>query len=243
MILPLLIDTSVNQIEAELKSCPFVDNMCIQADPGSNFCIALVSPNHEALIQLCGHLGIEGEMSYKDMCNDPEIQAEVIKAISEHGLKGGLNKSQIPRKIKLCFEPWTPESGLVTSTLSVRREKMAEMYKKDINRMFGVTDYNRNVFEIGVNGNRESDRGNQETTNGNRESDRGNQKGNRESDQGGNQETRVQVEVERIEERVAKDQIHVQMEPINSASKNRSGTQSTEGEEEWREAETEQSYM
>lgn len=192
--------------------------MCIQADPGSNFSIALVSPNHEALIQLCSYLGIEGEMSYKDMCNDPEVQAEVIKAISEHGLRAGLKKSEIPRKIKLCFEPWTPESGLVTSTLSVRRAKMAEMYKKDINRMFGITDYNRNVFDIGANGNRESN-------------------------QGANQETRVQVEVERIEGRVQKDQINVQMEPINSASKNRSGTQSTEGEEEWREAETEQSYM
>ena len=192
--------------------------MCIQADPGSNFSIALVSPNHDALIQLCAYLGIEEEMSYKDMCNDPEIQAEVIKAISEHGLKAGLKKSETPRKIKLCFEPWTPESGLVTSTLSVRREKMTEMYKKDINRMFGITDYNRNVFEIGGNGNRESN-------------------------QTANQETRVQVEVERIEERVAKDQINVEMEPINSASKKRSGTQSTEGEEEWREAETEQSYM
>lgn len=200
------------QIEAELKSCAYVDSLCILADPGHNFSVALISPNQEALIQLCGHLGIEGEMNYKDMCNDPEIQAEVIKSISEHGLKAGLKKMEIPRKIKLCFDPWTPESGLVTSTLVVRRDKMAEMYKKDINRMFGITDYNRNVFEIG-----------------------------NQSDSSGrdNQETRVQVEVERIEEREKEAQVKVQMDP---KGKVRSGTQSGE-EDEWKEAETEQSYM
>lgn len=208
--------------------------MCILADAGHNFSIALISPNHGALIQLCGHLEIEGEMNYKDMCNDPELQAEVIKAIGEHGLRAGLKKSEIPRKIKLCFEPWTPESGLVTSTLTVRRDKMVEMYKKDINRMFGITDHNRNVFEMTPSN---------QTTNS--------RNGGGGANGGNNQETRVQVELERIEEGEERtiindtNQVKVEMSSNGGNGNNRmkNRTESVEEDDEWKEAETEQSYM
>lgn len=136
-----------DQVEAELKSCAYVDNICLYANSQQNFVVGLVTPNEDAMRQLCTHLGIEGEMSYRDMCNDPEIQSEVVKAISEHGLKSGLTKIEIPKKLKLCCEEWSPESGFVTSTLAVRREKITQFYKKDINRMYGVLDYNRNLSD------------------------------------------------------------------------------------------------
>lgn len=54
------------QIETELKSNSFVDNVCIVADSNQNYLIALVSPNRSAIEQLARHLGIE-ELSFHEM--------------------------------------------------------------------------------------------------------------------------------------------------------------------------------
>lgn len=41
------------------------------------------------------------------------------------------------RAFHLLFEPWTPENGLLTPTLKLRREVLADKYAVEIERMFG----------------------------------------------------------------------------------------------------------
>lgn len=136
---------SLGRSEAELRSCSFIENICLYADSSNNFIIAFVCCSKAKLQSLCKNLDIEeGSLSYKEMCSDPEVQAEVTKAIVEHGLKAGLPKKLLPSKVKLCTEIWTPESGLVSSDMSPVRHEIARFYSKDLNRMFGNIDHNSN---------------------------------------------------------------------------------------------------
>lgn len=137
--------TALGRSEAEIRSCSFIDNVCLYADSNNNFIIAFVCCFKERLQSLCKNLDIEeGSLSFKEMCSDPEVQAEVTKAIVEHGIKAGLPKKLLPSKVKLCTEAWTPESGLVTSDMTPIRREIAQYYSRDLNRMYGNVDHNSN---------------------------------------------------------------------------------------------------
>ncbi|KAI1294245.1 Long-chain-fatty-acid--CoA ligase 3 [Halotydeus destructor] len=142
---------SLGKIEAELKSNSYVDNICVVADQGSNFLVALVAPARGAVTQLGRHLAIEG-LPLDQLAGDPEVMAEVLKSLNEHGLRAGLSKAELPRKLKLVKEEWSPDSGLVTAAFKIRRHQIAHFYRADINRMFGISaaklDLNDNAVQV-----------------------------------------------------------------------------------------------
>ena len=45
------------------------------------------------------------------------MRQAVLKTLTEHGRKGGLEKFEIPTKLTLIETPWTAEMGLVTAAL------------------------------------------------------------------------------------------------------------------------------
>lgn len=47
-----------------------------------------------------------------------------------------LEKSEIPKKIKLLPDPWTPESGLVTAALKLKREQLKAKFKDDLQKLY-----------------------------------------------------------------------------------------------------------
>jgi long-chain acyl-CoA synthetase len=60
-------------------------------------------------------------------CYVPVLQA---------GKQARLEKFEIPTKIKLIPEPWTPESGLVTAALKLKREVIKAAYEKDLAQLY-----------------------------------------------------------------------------------------------------------
>lgn len=52
------------------------------------------------------------------------------------GKQGHLEKFEIPMKIKLLPEPWTPESGLVTAALKLKRENIRKSFAEDLKALY-----------------------------------------------------------------------------------------------------------
>ena len=48
-----------------------------------------------------------------------------------------LERFEIPRKIRLSPDPWTPETGLVTDAFKLKRKELKTHYQDDIERMYG----------------------------------------------------------------------------------------------------------
>lgn len=48
-----------------------------------------------------------------------------------------LERFEIPRKIRLSPDPWTPETGLVTEAFKLKRQQLKSKYQDDIERMYG----------------------------------------------------------------------------------------------------------
>lgn len=48
-----------------------------------------------------------------------------------------LERFEIPKKIRLSAEQWTPETGLVTDAFKLKRKELKSHYQEDIERMYG----------------------------------------------------------------------------------------------------------
>ena len=101
----------------------------------------MVVPNEKALKKLASELGIISD-KYSDWCNDPKINEYVTAELIKFGTAAGLYKMEIPAKIKLCSFEWTPDSGLVTAALKLKRKNIQNFYQSDINQMYGKVQNN-----------------------------------------------------------------------------------------------------
>lgn len=48
-----------------------------------------------------------------------------------------LQRFEIPVKVHLSPEPWTPETGLVTDAFKLKRKELKNHYSDHIERMYG----------------------------------------------------------------------------------------------------------
>jgi hypothetical protein len=47
-----------------------------------------------------------------------------------------LEKLEIPTKIKLLSDPWTPETGLVTAALKLKREAVRKAFFEELSKLY-----------------------------------------------------------------------------------------------------------
>uniref|UniRef100_A0A671NQN6 long-chain-fatty-acid--CoA ligase n=1 Tax=Sinocyclocheilus anshuiensis TaxID=1608454 RepID=A0A671NQN6_9TELE len=126
---------SLGKVEAVLKNCPLIDNICAYANSEESYVIGFVVPNQKQLTALAEQKGIRG--SWEEICNHAEMEKEVLCIITDAAITGKLERFEIPKKIRLSAEPWTPETGLVTDAFKLKRKELKTHYQDDIERMYG----------------------------------------------------------------------------------------------------------
>jgi long-chain acyl-CoA synthetase len=127
---------SLGKVEAEMKTSPYVDNICVYGDSSKLFTVALVVPIPAQLQKLAEKMGRNG-VSFEVMCKDPELAKAVLKELQDHGTKSKLQKFELPGAVTLCEEPWSPDSGLVTAAFKLKRKNIQDHYQNEINKMYG----------------------------------------------------------------------------------------------------------
>ncbi|XP_031632711.1 long-chain-fatty-acid--CoA ligase 4-like [Contarinia nasturtii] len=125
---------SLGKVEAELRTCPLVDNICVYADSSKHFTVGLIVPNPKHLKDLALSLGVSD--TFENLCSLPAIEKALAKVLVDHGLKCKLQKFEIPAAVTLCKDVWTPDSGLVTAAFKLKRKDIQDRYQADINRMY-----------------------------------------------------------------------------------------------------------
>ncbi|XP_063793370.1 long-chain-fatty-acid--CoA ligase 4 isoform X2 [Pseudophryne corroboree] len=126
---------SLGKVEAALKNCPLIDNICAYANSHQSYVISFVVPNQKKLTSLALQKAIEG--TWEEICNNPTMEAEVLKEIKEVASSLKLERFEIPIKVRLSPDPWTPETGLVTDAFKLKRKELKNHYLTDIERMYG----------------------------------------------------------------------------------------------------------
>ncbi|CBI28468.3 hypothetical protein VitviT2T_018182 [Vitis vinifera] len=126
---------SLGKVEAALMGSNYVDNIMVYADPLHNYCVALVVPSHQVLEKWAEAAGIKYK-DFSELCNKEETVGEVQQSLSKVAKAAKLDKFETPAKIKLVAEQWTPESGLVTAALKLKREQIKTKFKDDLVKLY-----------------------------------------------------------------------------------------------------------
>uniref|UniRef100_A0A4W5PFE0 long-chain-fatty-acid--CoA ligase n=1 Tax=Hucho hucho TaxID=62062 RepID=A0A4W5PFE0_9TELE len=126
---------SLGKVEAMLKNCPLIDNICAYANSEEMYVIGFVVPNQKHLLSLAEQYHIQG--SWEELCNNTAMEEVVLQVLTEAALSAQLERFEIPRKIRLSPDPWTPETGLVTDAFKLKRQQLKSKYQDDIERMYG----------------------------------------------------------------------------------------------------------
>lgn len=126
---------SLGKVEAALMSCNYVDNIMVHADPFHSYCVALIVPSRQAIETWARGAGIE-YTDFSDICQNNETIREVQQSLLKAAKSSRLDKFEIPAKIKLVADPWTPESGLVTAALKLKREQVKAKFKTELQKLY-----------------------------------------------------------------------------------------------------------
>lgn len=124
-----------------------------------SYVISFVVPNQKQLMTLAKQMEVKG--TWEELCNNSQMEKEVLRIITEAAIAGRtfgllsptrhschadlslllfpakLERFEIPKKIRLSSEPWTPETGLVTDAFKLKRKELKSHYQEDIERMYG----------------------------------------------------------------------------------------------------------
>ncbi|XP_050384605.1 long chain acyl-CoA synthetase 8 [Argentina anserina] len=126
---------SLGKVEAALINSNYVDSIMVFADPFHNYCVAIVVPARGALEQWAQQAGIKYN-DFSELCAKGEAVSEVQQSLSKIAKEAKLDKFELPGKIYLAPDPWTPESGLVTAALKIKREQIKAKFKSEIEKLY-----------------------------------------------------------------------------------------------------------
>uniref|UniRef100_A0A2N9HCP7 AMP-dependent synthetase/ligase domain-containing protein n=1 Tax=Fagus sylvatica TaxID=28930 RepID=A0A2N9HCP7_FAGSY len=126
---------SLGKIEAALLVSPYIDNIMLHADPFYSYCVALVVPSQHTVEDWASKQGIPFT-DFADLCEKVETKKEVLASIQKEAKRARLERFEIPLKIKLLSEPWTPESGLVTAALKIKRDIIRKTFSEDLSELY-----------------------------------------------------------------------------------------------------------
>uniref|UniRef100_A0A6M2EHI4 AMP-dependent synthetase/ligase domain-containing protein n=1 Tax=Populus davidiana TaxID=266767 RepID=A0A6M2EHI4_9ROSI len=126
---------SLGKVEAALTSSNYVDNIMVHANPFHNYCVALIVPSRRMLEKWAQETGIQHQ-NFSELCNKADAVSEVEQSLSKVAKASRLDKFETPAKIKLLPDPWTPESGLVTAALKIKREQLKSKFKDELQKLY-----------------------------------------------------------------------------------------------------------
>jgi long-chain acyl-CoA synthetase len=120
-------------IENELKSSSFIEQVMVVGENKKHPAV-LVVPAFEALEPWCKRHDVD-TYSNDTMIADEKVRNLLWNEISDRIQH--LGNWEQPKKMEICSEPWSVDSGEMTPTLKLKRKKILEKYGHLIEKIYG----------------------------------------------------------------------------------------------------------
>merc|ERR1719409_2323757 len=99
-----------------------------------SYTIALICPNIPNLQKLATELGVQGELS--QLCAHEGVAAAVLKEVTSVCTASKLAKFEMPTKLILIDDLWTPENDLLTAVQKLKRREIVAKHKAQIDAIY-----------------------------------------------------------------------------------------------------------
>ena len=111
---------SLGKVEAVLKTCPVVENICIYGEATKSYCVALLVPDRKSLSEIAAKFD-KADLEFEAQCGDKDLTGAVLRELVQHGKKHKLEKFEIPGAVSIVKQMWDVDSGFVTAAFKLKR--------------------------------------------------------------------------------------------------------------------------
>jgi len=121
---------ALGKIESYLAESKYVDNICLHGNGTVDQPVALVVVNTDKIKELCSGGDLESALEKND------VKRAVLEDMKQNAQKHYTHKSEIPSHCKLLTEAWTPDTGLVTEALKLKRTPIEKKFAEHLKAMY-----------------------------------------------------------------------------------------------------------
>lgn len=123
---------SLGKVEGCLRNCRVVDNIMVCQEPSLNNAFAVVSATPEKLAAALGEPVTGDEVR----AQSPRLIALMLAELKATGKTEKLKTFEIPTSVFLVPEVWTPDTGIVTAAMKLKRAECTKAYAKQIDELY-----------------------------------------------------------------------------------------------------------
>eukprot|EP00434_Breviolum_minutum_P046071 symbB.v1.2.041472.t1/scaffold8252.1/size7087/1 len=118
---------ALTKVEAALKLVEFVEMPMVYGKTGGTYPIALICPVKPSIEKLAKQLDISGD--FVELCTNEKIVEKVFAACKAKCKEMKLVEFEIPQRMALISDAWTPENDLLTAAMKLKRPIIADKHK------------------------------------------------------------------------------------------------------------------
>ncbi|KAH9577842.1 AMP-dependent synthetase/ligase [Trypanosoma melophagium] len=111
------------------------NGVCVLVDPQRSYICALVLTDAAKATSFAAAAGIAGA-EWPAVLKDSRLQAAAAAGLAALGRAEGRRSFEIPRRVRVLGDEWTPENGLLTASMKIRRKAVEERYADIIAELF-----------------------------------------------------------------------------------------------------------
>ncbi|GAA5983721.1 hypothetical protein JCM11641_001727 [Rhodosporidiobolus odoratus] len=134
---------ALERLESILKSCSYVSNIMVHADPNASRPMAIVVPHESNLKNLLRSNpsllrdsvpdgSVDKADWTADVCRNEKVRKAVLDDLNAVGKKSGLKPLEQLQTVVLCPEEWTPQNGFLTAAQKLQRKLIVKEYEEEI---------------------------------------------------------------------------------------------------------------
>ncbi|WFD19491.1 long-chain-fatty-acid--CoA ligase [Malassezia caprae] len=137
---------AIEKVESIFASLPIVQQVWLYGDSLQPHLVAVAVPQPDTFATfvraVTGRSVSENDTAaLEEACRDPKVVEAALREFIKLGKNQQLGSLEQMRALKLRMEPFSPENGLMTPTLKVKRQEAAKLLKSDLDQLYAQEPY------------------------------------------------------------------------------------------------------
>ena len=113
------------------------NGVCVVVDSQKPFIAALVCTDEAKAMAFAKSSGIVGAQ-WPAVLDDPTFRAKAAASLAAVAAKSGKKKFELVERVLVLKDEWTPESGILTAAMKLKRHALETRYKAEIAALFAA---------------------------------------------------------------------------------------------------------
>ena len=130
-----------DRVQIILINSKYVNQIYLYGESQYRYPVALVYPELKECIEFLRKNKTMGDIDYdkitiEELCKNKEMENEIIKDCFVVGKLFELKGFEIPKKVRIIKEPFTPENNLMTPTLKLKSKSIKIKYINELKELY-----------------------------------------------------------------------------------------------------------